>query len=523
MMEGRGRRYAAQVSPERSKVWTEPPPKHHIQRPQGRRVPVVYYLCKNRHLDHPHFIEVPISSPEGLHLKDVINRLVVLRGKRMPVMYSWSCKRSYKNGFVWQDLSEDDLILPAHGNEYILKGSELLDQTPPDRLQDSGNSTLMENHMPSQLDSSEVLQPSSSYSSPIISAREGKSSSSPPQPTPPPPQEDDSPVLPYQNSSQGTGSPNFGECTVFIPNGAQDASTQTDDSGDRMTRPEPDILADIVSAGDDLSNVKYNESRPNHYAQSDDAIKKETSPNQTPSSASSGPKIDTLESLIRSEVNKFNSFRLIEEEEEVVPRKAKMKRINPLLQLLTCGSTLVKDHHKVGFIRAYKPSFLNLRLGPTFPSSMTVRELEYMSEGPRVVRLGTERRDSCSRNLCDNHLMQKDEGGRESSPSFNCTPFYNREDISYKSPDLKENKEKDGGLVGSNGSTSPIQILSGKTVVTFRSPTLHDAKSSQAQQIHCKSPSASSFGASKRIVNVNSSGEESFQEENERMIKIEES
>jgi hypothetical protein len=33
--------------------------------------------------------------------------------------------RSYKNGYVWHDLSEDDLILPAHGSEYVLKGSEL--------------------------------------------------------------------------------------------------------------------------------------------------------------------------------------------------------------------------------------------------------------------------------------------------------------------------------------------------------------------------------------------------------------
>lgn len=36
--------------------------------------------------------------------------------------------RSYKNGFVWHDLCEDDLILPAHGNEYVLKGSELFDE-----------------------------------------------------------------------------------------------------------------------------------------------------------------------------------------------------------------------------------------------------------------------------------------------------------------------------------------------------------------------------------------------------------
>lgn len=37
----------------------------------------------------------------------------------------WFWNRSYKNGFVWHDLSEDDLIYPAHGHDYILKGSEL--------------------------------------------------------------------------------------------------------------------------------------------------------------------------------------------------------------------------------------------------------------------------------------------------------------------------------------------------------------------------------------------------------------
>ncbi|KAK1695744.1 hypothetical protein QYE76_012441 [Lolium multiflorum] len=35
---------------------------------------------------------------------------------------------SYKNGFVWHDLAEDDLVLPATDGEYVLKGSELLDQ-----------------------------------------------------------------------------------------------------------------------------------------------------------------------------------------------------------------------------------------------------------------------------------------------------------------------------------------------------------------------------------------------------------
>ena len=30
---------------------------------------------------------------------------------------------------MWHDLCEDDLIQPAHGNEYVLKGSELFDES----------------------------------------------------------------------------------------------------------------------------------------------------------------------------------------------------------------------------------------------------------------------------------------------------------------------------------------------------------------------------------------------------------
>ena len=80
-----------------------------------RKIPVVYYLCKNMNLEQPHFLEVPCSL-EGLYLKgenktrvllqrlmipnhvlvfyeDVIKRLNLLRGKGMAAMYSWSCKR----------------------------------------------------------------------------------------------------------------------------------------------------------------------------------------------------------------------------------------------------------------------------------------------------------------------------------------------------------------------------------------------------------------------------------------------
>ncbi|KAG4974050.1 hypothetical protein JHK87_030871 [Glycine soja] len=110
-----------ETSPERTKVWAEPKTK------TAKKVSVVYYLSRNGQLEHPHFMEVPLSSPHGLYLKDVINRLNALRGKAMATLYSWSAKRGYKNGFVWHDLSENDFIHPTQGQDYILKGSEIVE------------------------------------------------------------------------------------------------------------------------------------------------------------------------------------------------------------------------------------------------------------------------------------------------------------------------------------------------------------------------------------------------------------
>ncbi|KAJ0962273.1 hypothetical protein J5N97_030101 [Dioscorea zingiberensis] len=133
------------ISPERTKVWTEPRP-----RTMERKVPVVYYLSRNGQLEHPHFMEVPLSSADGLYLKDAANRLDSLRGKGLASLYSWSSKRSYKNGFVWHDLSEDDLIHPVHGHEYVLKGSELL------HVESSSSSSERPAETPTSRDDSEL-------------------------------------------------------------------------------------------------------------------------------------------------------------------------------------------------------------------------------------------------------------------------------------------------------------------------------------------------------------------------------
>lgn len=103
------------------------------QLPPSRKVQVVYYLSRAGQLEHPHLLEVSVSPTEGLYLRDVKKRLAVIRGRSLPSTFAWSYKRSYKNGYVWQDLCDDDLIFPAHGCDYVLKGSEIVSEAYADK------------------------------------------------------------------------------------------------------------------------------------------------------------------------------------------------------------------------------------------------------------------------------------------------------------------------------------------------------------------------------------------------------
>ncbi|KAI4339205.1 hypothetical protein MLD38_024169 [Melastoma candidum] len=107
------------------------------------KVSVVYYVSRDGNLEQPHFMEVTLSSPsDGLYLRDVIARMNFLRGRGLAEMYSWSSKRNYKSGYVWQDLSEDDLIHPCNeGQEYVLKGSELHRPNQSRSIRSQGTST----------------------------------------------------------------------------------------------------------------------------------------------------------------------------------------------------------------------------------------------------------------------------------------------------------------------------------------------------------------------------------------------
>lgn len=42
---------------------------HNLKMMPAKKVPVLYYLSRNGQLDHPHLIDVPLSSPHGLYLR----------------------------------------------------------------------------------------------------------------------------------------------------------------------------------------------------------------------------------------------------------------------------------------------------------------------------------------------------------------------------------------------------------------------------------------------------------------------
>ncbi|KAL5227154.1 hypothetical protein ABZP36_015419 [Zizania latifolia] len=96
-----------------------------------RRINVVYFLSRGGRTDHPHLFRVNHLHRAGVRLRDVKRWLSELRGKDMPDNFSWSYKRKYKAGYIWQDLMDDDLITPISDNEFVLKGCDVRGAPPP--------------------------------------------------------------------------------------------------------------------------------------------------------------------------------------------------------------------------------------------------------------------------------------------------------------------------------------------------------------------------------------------------------
>ncbi|XP_062084883.1 protein SOSEKI 5 [Humulus lupulus] len=294
------------TSPERNRVWTEPKLKTNAE----KKVPVVYYLARNGQLEHPHFMEVLLSSAEGLYLRDVINRLNDLRGKGMATLYSWSSKRSYRNGFVWHDLSENDLICPAHGHEYVLKGSELL------------------------LDLA-------AYDPKVLESASSRSLRPPPE-TQNSGGDSDFPVV-VRRRNQSWSSIDLHEYKVYkaesigesAGKAAADASTQTDDKRRRRRqaiREEDETAAEPEEKG----------LRQMYESQSTELSREEISPPPSDSSP------ETLESLLKADGRLILAGNGVNEDgcpnrTSEICGGGKVKASSVLMQLLSCGSVSFKD------------------------------------------------------------------------------------------------------------------------------------------------------------------------------------
>ncbi|XP_072956396.1 protein SOSEKI 3-like isoform X1 [Typha angustifolia] len=487
-----------------------------------RKIAVVYYLCRNRHLEHPHFIEVPLSSPEGLYLRDVINRLNLVRGKVMPTRYSWSCKRSYKNGFVWHDLSEDDLVLPANGDEYVLKGSELLDQSPSDRIHQNNGSQKQQNPNQESPNFPRAKEAScSSYSPPTVVIREAK------PPLSPPSQEEEVSPIPRRPPSSDICSPGLVEYRVCNPIGAADASTQTEDGGGRRSLHGQESCTRGVSTDDGLSYVEFIELQQNHARKSDERTNNSwegISPPPTLSALSAGRKSETLESLIRSEACKMNSYRILHGEDVLIPKDPKLRPSDVLMQLITCGSISVKDHHRFGFVPSYKPRFSHMKFpSPIFSHSMMLGELDCLSEDPRLMRLKLEDKEYFSGSLIETKKYREDIGKK--IPILRRSSSYNA-DRSCKSLDSRRNDEE-------TTNTSRSKCLPRTIKLTSIKPTKNESTKSPISDCPRRSSAGPdstlpSKGGSRSITDASSlKGSsmrlESFREEKEKTIKIEES
>lgn len=381
-----------QMNPDKAKVWTQKSSIHsgdHSHRcdqhelQHNRSVPVIYYLCGDG-LDHPHFMEVPLSSSTGLYLKDVIDRLSVLRGRHVASMYSWSCKRIYKNGYVWHDLCDDDLIAPGHGNEYILKGSELFQESNTGRFSPAGTYALPnQKALPEPPSTGNSDEPSSS---PSLNGRSTKSSQNDEQSSQlqPPCSLTTWPEYRIGKNSAWNGSSSLIDYNAHKSGRLADASTQTDEKAGIVV-PTQDSSTGVVVTDDGTS------------APTTSSLQSCVSPiEQSPGicraigdSPSSSGQTCTLESLIQADVRKLNRLRLklnrlrlLEKAESRMPPCTKVKVLNMIMHLISCGSVSVKDHN-FGLIPTYKPIFSDSKFGgPLFSTSFILGEADCIDDNP---------------------------------------------------------------------------------------------------------------------------------------------
>lgn len=265
---------------------------------------------------------------------------------------SWN-DRGYRNGFVWQDLTENDFIYPTNGHEYVLKGSELLHlliEEPPilNQLSESSSSGSSR--------SSDNNETSKKVDSPVIITRRRNQSCS------------SIDMYEYKLYKTTANSVSAGESV------AANASTQT---GSNRHQKLNIVEKESVNEIEDQQHVCQNETI--------ELSRCEISPPLSDSSP------ETLETLMKADkrlmlrtgaLNGSNSH----DQATGNSLSCKMKASTVLMQLISCGSfpfkdcgaTTVKDHG-VSLVSSYKSKLPRAEKESSSCSKVKLEEKEYFS------------------------------------------------------------------------------------------------------------------------------------------------
>lgn len=219
-----------------------------------------------------------------------------------------------------------------------------------------------------------------------------------------------SPESTVGKSSSWAGSLSLTEYKIYKSDGLADASTQTEEI---VGRPK---ARDTCTRGVSTDDGSLEHECGGHYQprnpqgkENAEICSDSVSPPPSSSSASSaGGKTETLESLIRADASKINSFRILEEEELRMPNNSRLKATNVLMQLISCGSISVKDH-SFGLIPTYKPRFSHSKFpSPLFSTSIMLGELDCLTEHPKLMGLRLEDKEYFSGSLIETKGLKED-------------------------------------------------------------------------------------------------------------------
>ena len=172
--------------------------------------------------------------------------------------------------------------------------------------------------------------------------------------------------------------------------GAADAATQTEERERNRNSKRNKHHVRTISAEEEITEMQ--KKRTPRSTKSCELIRDEM-PSPLNSDFSPSGKIDTLESLIRADAARnLNSFRILEEEIPVATGSVKMKPINMLMQLITCGSISIKGHHSLGLVPRYRPAFSHADFPSpqAFSGSMMMGEFNGLSKSPRLMETRSE-------------------------------------------------------------------------------------------------------------------------------------